>query len=89
MSFPILSLVTFLALVGGTYNDVVKSSVVAPLEANQKMSITSDIGPHPVRLTKLVTERGQPGTYDVVQFPDYFMFQANSYGLLETLDAGA
>lgn len=74
------------ALVGGTYNDVVKASVVQPLEASQKLAITSDIGPHPVRLTKLVTERGQPGSYDVVQFPDYFMFQANSYGLLEKLD---
>lgn len=74
------------ALVGGTYNDVVKASIVQPLESIQKLAITSDIGPHPVRLTKLVTERGQPGTYDVVQFPDYFMHQANSYGLLETLD---
>lgn len=74
------------ALVGGTYNDVVKASIVQPLEANQKLAITSDIGPHAVRLTKLVTERGQPGSYDVVQFPDYFMHQANSYGLLDTLD---
>ncbi|HVJ23396.1 MAG TPA: extracellular solute-binding protein, partial [Burkholderiales bacterium] len=73
------------ALVGGTYDDVVKASIVKPLEA-QKLSVVSDIGPHPVRLTKLVTERGQPGSYDVVQFPDYFMYQANSYGLLEKLD---
>lgn len=74
------------ALVGGTYAEVVNASIVKPLEAAGKLSITNDIGPHPVRLTKVVTERGQPGSFDVVQFPDYFMHQANSYGLLETLD---
>ena len=74
------------ANVGGTYNEVVQKSIVAPLQSGGKLSITTDIGPHPVRLTKLVTERGQPGTYDVVQFPDYFMHQANAYGLMENLD---
>lgn len=74
------------ANVGGTYNEVVQSSIVKPLESASKIQITTDVGPHPVRLTKLVTERGQPGTYDVVQFPDYFMHQANEYGLLESLD---
>ena len=75
------------ANVGGTYNEVVQSSIVKPLESGAKLSITTDVGTHPVRLTKLVTERGQPGTYDVVQFPDYFMHQANQYGLMENLDA--
>lgn len=74
------------ANVGGTYNEVVQKSIVTPLQSEAKLSITTDVGPHPVRLTKLVTERGQPGTYDVVQFPDYFMHQANAYGLLESLD---
>jgi putative spermidine/putrescine transport system substrate-binding protein len=74
------------ANVGGTYNQVVQKSIVAPLQSGGKLSITTDVGTHAVRLTKLVTERGQPGTYDVVQFPDYFMHQANGYGLLENLD---
>ena len=74
------------ALVGGTYAEVVNASIVKPLESTAKLSITNDIGPHPVRLTKLVTERGLPGSFDVVQFPDYFMHQANAYGLLETIE---
>lgn len=74
------------ALVGGTYAEVVNASIVKPLEATKGLSIVNDIGPHSVRLTKLVTERGQPGTFDVVQFPDYFMYRANAYGLLEMLD---
>jgi len=74
------------SMVGGTYGDVVEASIVKPLEV-AKLKVTSAIEPHPVRLTKLVTERGQPGSYDVVQFPDYFMYQANAYGLLQELDS--
>jgi len=73
------------SMVGGTYGDVVEASIVKPLEA-AKLKVTTAIEPHPVRLTKLVTEKGQPGSYDVVQFPDYFMYQANSYGLLQDID---
>jgi putative spermidine/putrescine transport system substrate-binding protein len=82
---PALAQEVTVSMVGGTYGDVVEASIVKPLEA-AKLKVTSAIEPHPVRLTKLVTEKGQPGSYDVVQFPDYFMYQANSYGLLQDID---
>lgn len=74
------------SMVGGSYEQLVADSIDKPLEDTKQLSITVDTESHPERLTKLVTERGHPGSFDVVQFPDYFMYQANAYGLLQKID---